>query len=109
MFGKRKILTDGIEAEAVVLRADLSGHSDSDGIHKWHLKLRARLDDDSFVETECSAYPTGPAGGFTAGDVLPVRYLESDTSLIEVDRDAMLAAMTAGHRAGATGGGPSSM
>jgi hypothetical protein len=103
MFGKRKILKDGIAAEAVVLHADMSGYSNSHGINKWHLKLRVRLDDDSFVETECSAYPTSPAGAFIAGDIVPVRYLKSDTSLIEVDRDAMVAARSAGREAAEAG------
>jgi hypothetical protein len=98
MFGKRKILKSGIEAEAVVLHADMSGYSNSHGINKWHLKLRVRLDDDSIVETDCSAYPTGPAGAFIVGDVVPVRYLESDTSVIEVDREAMVAAGSAGRK-----------
>jgi len=59
-------------------------------------EARVRLDDDSIVETDCSAYPTGPVGGLIVGDVLPVRYLASDPSLIEVDRDAMVAAKSAG-------------
>jgi hypothetical protein len=98
MFGKRKISKDGQSAEAIVLSADMSGYSNSHGINKWHLHLRVRFDDDTTVEAKCSAYPTGPVGAFQVGDIVPVRYLPSDRTKVEVDRDAMVAAKQAGRK-----------
>ncbi|HTT95089.1 MAG TPA: DUF3592 domain-containing protein [Solirubrobacterales bacterium] len=96
MFGKRKILKDGEKAEAVVVDSDMSGYSNSKGINKWKLKLRVRYDDGSTVDVSCSAYPTGPMGAFGVGEVVPVRYWPKDRSVVEVDRDAMVAAKEAG-------------
>src|ERR1700761_315649 len=99
MFGKgNKVLRDGRAAEAVVLKSDASGYSNSHGITKWHLELRVRYDDDSYGEVKCNAYPTGPMGAFQIGDVVPVRYLDDDRSKVEVDRDAMVAAKRAGRK-----------
>src|ERR1700749_1273220 len=99
MFGKgKKVLKDGESAEAVVLKCDMSGYSNSHGINKWHLELRVRYADDTYGEVKCSAYPTGPMGAFQIGDVVPVRYLDGDRSKVEVDRDAMVAAKLAGRK-----------
>jgi hypothetical protein len=98
MFGRRKILKEGERAEAIVLASDMSGYSNSKGINKWHLKLSVRFDDDTTVEASCSAYPTGPVGAFTVGEIVPVRYLPKDRTLIEVDRDAMVTAKRAGRK-----------
>jgi hypothetical protein len=98
MFGKGRILKHGERAEAIVLESDMSGYSNSKGINKWHLKLRVRFDDDTTVEASCSAYPTGPAGAFGVGEIVPVRYWPKDRSLVEVDRDAMVAARQAGRQ-----------
>jgi hypothetical protein len=99
VFGKgKKILRDGESAEAVVLGAAMSGYSNSHGINKWHLRLRVRYNDDSYGEVARSAYPTGPMGAFQVGDVVPVRYLDSDRDEVEVDRDAMVAAKQAGRK-----------
>jgi len=98
MFGKGKILKHGEPAEAIVLESDMSGYSNSKGIDKWHLKLRVRFDDDTTVEASCSAYPTGPVGAFMVGEIVPVRYLPTDRSQVEVDRDAMVAAKQAGRK-----------
>jgi hypothetical protein len=98
MFGKGKILKHGERAEAIVLESDMSGYSNSKGINKWHLKLRVRFDDDTTVETSCSAYPTGPIGAFMVGEIVPVRYWPKDHSQVEVDREAMVAAKLAGRK-----------
>jgi hypothetical protein len=98
VFGKRKILKHGERAEAIVVGSDMSGFSNSDGINKWHLKLRVRFDDGATVNTSCSAYPTGPMGAFAIGEIVPVRYLASDRRVVEVDRDAMVAAKQAGRK-----------
>lgn len=98
MFGKGKILKHGERAEAIVLASDMSGYSNSHGINKWHLKLRVRYDDDTTVEASCSAYPTGLVGAFMVGEIVPVRYWPKDRSLVEVDRDAMVAAKQAGRK-----------
>jgi hypothetical protein len=98
MFGKRKISKDGEQAEAVVLAADMSGYSNSHGINKWHLHLRVKYDDGTMAETSCSAYPTGPMGGFMVGDVVPVRYRAERRGKVEVDREAMVAAKQAGRK-----------
>jgi hypothetical protein len=98
MFGKRRILKHGEPAEAIVLESDMSGYSNSHGINKWHLKLRVRFDDDTTVEASCSAYPTGPMGAFMVGEIVPVRYWPKDRSVVEVDREAMVAAKQAGRK-----------
>jgi hypothetical protein len=98
MFGKRKTTKDGEQGEAVVLGADMSGYSNGHGINRWHLHLRVKYDDGSTAETSCSAYPTGPMGGFMVGDVIPVRYLAERRGKVEVDRDAMVAAKQAGRK-----------
>ncbi len=98
MFGKRKILKDGERAEAIVVHSDMSGYSNSHGINKWHLKLQVRFDDDTTVEASCSAYPTGPMGAFMVGEIVPVRYWPKDRAVVEVDRDAMVAAKQAGRK-----------
>jgi hypothetical protein len=92
LFGKGKILKHGERAEAIVLESDMSGYSNSHGINKWHLKLRVRFDDDATVEVSRSAYPTGPMGAFMVGEIVPVRYWPKDRAVVEVDREAMVAA-----------------
>lgn len=97
MFGKdRKIRKEGETAEAIVLSAAMSGYSNSKGINKWHLHLRVQFPDGSTDEVATSAYPTGPVGAFQVGEIVPVRYLPGDHSKVEVDRDAMVAAKSAG-------------
>ncbi len=103
MFDKHKIQKHGERAEAVVLDSVVSGYSNSHGINKWHLKLRVQFEDGSTVETTCSAYPTGPVGAFNPGDIVPVRYSPKDRSLVEVDRDAMVAKAQAAHQRGREG------
>jgi hypothetical protein len=99
MFGKgKKIRREGESAEAIVLKSDMSGYSNSHGINKWHLELRVRYADDSYGEVECSAYPTGPMSAFQVGDVVPVRYLDDDRAKVEVDRDAMFEAKRASRK-----------
>jgi hypothetical protein len=103
MFDKRKILKHGESAEAVVIDSDMSGYSNSKGINKWNLKLRVRYDDGETVEASCSAYPTGPAGAFAAGQIVPVLYLPDDRTKVEVDRDAMVTKADAGRQEGREG------
>jgi hypothetical protein len=103
MFGKGKVLKHGERAEAIVLESDMSGYSNSHGINKWHLKLRVRFDDDTTVEASCSAYPTGPMGAFAVGDIVPVRYWPKDRAVVEVDREAMVAARQEGRKAAEEG------
>lgn len=103
MFGKGKILKHGEQAEAVVLDSDMSGYSNSHGINKWHLKLQVHFDDGTTVDASCSAYPTGPVGAFNPGDIVPVRCWPKDRSLVEVDRDAMVAKAEARRAEGRAG------
>lgn len=103
MFGKRKILKTGEQAEAIVLSSDMSGYSNSHGINKWHLKLRVKLVDGTLVDTDCSAYPARAGDAFGAGDVVPVRYDPKYPGDVEVDSEAMVAARMAGLKAGQEG------
>ncbi len=91
MFGKRKIQKDGEQAKAVILDAKASSYTNSKGIRKYHLDLRVQFDDGTTEEASCTAYPTGPAGAFMVGTIVPVRYWPKDRTLVEVDRDAMVA------------------
>jgi hypothetical protein len=92
MFGKRKILKHGEQAEAVVVDAERSGYSNGHGIYKFHLKLRVKLDDGSIVDAACSAYPKDAAGAFMSGDVVPVRFDPKYPGDVELDTEAMAAA-----------------
>jgi hypothetical protein len=103
MFGKRKILKTGEQAEAIVLNADRSGYSNSHGIHKWHLKLRVKLVDGTIVDTDCSAYPARAGDAFSAGDIVPVRYDPKYPGDVEVDSEGLVAARMAGLKAGQEG------
>lgn len=98
MFGKSKIEKYGEQAKAIVLSAAMSGYSNSKGINKWHLHLRVQFDDGSTEEAATSAYPTGPAGAFLVGEIVPVLYLPDDRSKVEVDREAMVAAKLSGRK-----------
>jgi hypothetical protein len=103
MFGKRSIRKHGRQAEAVVVGADMSGYSNSHGIHKYHLELRVQLAQGATVDAKCSAYPTGPVRGFMVGEIVPVRYDPDDPEAVEVDRDAMVAAGQAKRKEGEEG------
>jgi hypothetical protein len=103
MFDKHKVQKHGQRAEAVVLDSVMSGYSNSHGINKWHLKLNVRFPDGTSVEATCSAYPTGPAGAFNAGQIVPVLYLPDNPTKVEVDRDSMVAESKARRQAGREG------
>lgn len=55
------------------------------------------------MDVSCSAYPTGPVGAFNPGDIVPVRYWPKDRSLVEIDRDAMVAKAQARRAEGRAG------
>jgi hypothetical protein len=103
MFGKRSIQKHGRQAEAVVVSSDMSGYSNSHGIHKYHLELRVKLAEGATVDAKCSAYPTGPVRGFMVGEIVPVRYDPDDPEAVVVDRDAMVAAGEARRKSGEEG------
>jgi hypothetical protein len=103
MFDKRKIQKHGERADAVVLDSTMSGYSNSKGINKCHLKLNVRYPDGTTGEATCSAYPTGPMGAFTAGQIVPVLFLPDDRSKVEVDRDSMVADAKARRQEGREG------
>jgi hypothetical protein len=89
MFGKRKkILQNGVQAQAVVLASDMGGLSNSHGANRWKLQLRVQFDDGSTAEVTCHAYAYI---GFAVGSIVPVRYDPSDRSTVEVDTQKLKA------------------
>jgi hypothetical protein len=103
MFGKRKVLKDGQQAQAVITEAKASGYTNSKGIRKYHLELRVQFDDGSTGEASCSAYPAGPVSAFRPGEIVPVRFSAKDRTEGEVDHEAMVSAAEANRAAGREG------
>lgn len=103
MFGKRKLLKNGAQAQAVVRSSDMTGLSNSQGAHKWRLELHVQFDDGTTADVSCHAYEVNLASGYGAGQIVPVRYDPDDRSKVEVDRPAMVAESEARKEAGRAG------
>lgn len=103
MFGKRKLLKNGAKAKAVVVDSDMTGMSNSQGAHKWRLRLSVQFDDGTTAEVSCHAYEVDLAAGYGAGQIIPVRYDPDDRSKVEVDRPTLEAESEARKEAGRAG------
>jgi len=101
MFGRDKLLSDGQEAQAVIVEARPGNLLNPHGERKWHLRVRVKFEDSEITEADCEIFDlglaaTGPASGvepypLTAGTVIPVRYDRKDRSRVTVDRPKMVA------------------
>jgi hypothetical protein len=103
VFGKRKILKTGAEAQAVVVSSDMTGMSNSHGAHKWCLDLRVQFNDGTTADVTCHAYEVNLASGYGPGQIVPVRYDPDHRDRVEVDREAMEAKRDADKEAGRAG------
>jgi hypothetical protein len=97
MFGRRKILTEGVAAEAVVV--DTGGGSQRGAM--FGLQLRVRFDDGSTGEVLRRIGLHGPdeLPWFVVGSVVPVRYDPTDHSKVEIDMPALKEAHAAARAA----------
>jgi hypothetical protein len=88
-WGKRKLLREGAQAEAVVI--GLGGGKQSGAL--FGLKLRVRFEDGSTEEVYRRVGFHGPneLPWFVVGSTVPVRYDPADHSRIELDLPALKA------------------
>jgi Short C-terminal domain len=126
MFGEKKLLREGMEARAVVLKADYRWDGMGGTHHIYRVELRVRFDDGSTAELHAKL-DKNKVGEYEQADIVPVRYDASDHAKIAVDvpalelgfqrsqakaeaeeaiRIASSEAKLAGHAPGRSGSGP---
>jgi hypothetical protein len=88
MFGEKKLLREGIEARAVVLKADYRWNGMGGTHHLYRVELRVRFDDGSTAELH-TKLDKDKVGEYEEADIVPVRYDASDHSKIAVDVPAL--------------------
>jgi hypothetical protein len=99
MFGNKNLLTEGVQSSAIVLNSkgyDLRG--DGGGYGHVHLDLEVHYTDGT-TATISRKEKTADVGLPFAGQIVPVRYDDSDHSKVEIDTPAMKAQRTAAHEA----------
>lgn len=88
MFGEKKLLREGTEGRAVVLKADHRPNG-MGGTHRiYRVELRFRFDDGSTTELH-TKLDRDKVGDYDQADIVPVRYDASDHSKIAVDVPAL--------------------
>lgn len=87
MFGKHKLLRDGVAAEAVVVSSKLRS-GDHDRLGTWHLELSVPFPDGSTGSASCKV-SEGNLFAPSPGDLVPVRYKADDHSKVAVDVPAL--------------------
>ncbi len=91
MFGKRKLLAEGAQAQAIVTWSGNPGAPPGSAPFQYHVELSVQFPDGSTVDIRRRVF-----GAFIdTGQVVPVRYDPTDHSKIEIDHDAILAAQLA--------------
>jgi len=95
MFGKRNLLREGAEAQAVVTAVRDGGVLTGGAgvpIHQY-LDLRVSFDDGSYGESSCrvGSMLHNNTLSFSEGDIVPVRYDPADRTKIELDEPALTA------------------
>jgi hypothetical protein len=96
MFGHRDLLSEGVQANAIVMKTreyDMRG--DSGGYDRVHLDVEIHFADGTTAAISLKA-KTADVGLVDVGQILPVRYDDNDHSKVEIDVPAMKA-----HRAAA--------
>jgi len=92
--GYRKLMRDGAQAQAVVIKS--VAVPGSHGVWGCDLRLRVHFDDGTTTELDRSAQIYDLGGRVVVeGDVLPVRFDAADRSKIELD---VAAARAAAHK-----------
>jgi hypothetical protein len=95
MFGHKDQLSDGVQANAVILSSkgyDLRG--DSGGYSRVHLDLEVHFTDGTTAKISCKA-KTADVGIVFDGQIVPIRYDDNDRSKVEIDAPVMKAQRTA--------------
>jgi hypothetical protein len=100
VFGKDKLLEDGVEGQAVVVDARPGNLLNRHGERRWHLRVRVKFEDGETTEADCEMFDlgigaVGPASGLepyplTVGTVIPVRYDRKGRSRVTIDRPKMV-------------------
>jgi Short C-terminal domain len=88
MFGEKKLLREGMEARAVVLKADYRWDGMGGTHHIYRVELRIRFDDGSTAELH-TKLDRNQVGEYGQADIIPVRYDATDHSKIVVDVPAL--------------------
>jgi hypothetical protein len=91
MFGNKNLVSEGVEASAIVVNAkgyDLRG--DYGGYARLHLDLDVHFADGTKATISRNA-KTADVGLLVSGDIVPVRYDDNDHSKVEIDTPAMKA------------------
>jgi hypothetical protein len=88
MFGERKLLREGLEGRAVVLKADYRWNGMGGTHHIYRVEPRLRFDDGSTTELQ-TKLDKNKVGEYEQADIIPVRYDPSDHSKIVVDEPAL--------------------
>jgi hypothetical protein len=95
MLGKNKLLTEGLEAKALVLDKTVYAQGvQTNRVNACNYRLLVRFQDGSETEISRRVFHTELAGA-AVGSLIPVRYDPDDRSKIEIDGAAMKAAQEA--------------
>jgi hypothetical protein len=89
MFGKNKLLSDGVQATGVVFEKVGPRSTEGGGFaDTYHVTVRVKFDDGSTTDVKQKLNRT-KAGLHLVGAVVPVRYDAADHSKVEVDVPAL--------------------
>jgi hypothetical protein len=91
MFGKRKLLAEGAQAQALVTASGNYPVPSGSAPGRYAVDLRVQFPDGSTAEIQRHVY----AVFIDVGDVVPVRYDPADRTKIEIDLPARLATQQA--------------
>jgi len=96
-IGKSKVLTEGAQAEGVVIDSQAPADTGAGGFGRtYRLTARVRFDDGTTAEVSSGRLDRTKVGWKLEGDIVPVRYDPSDRSKIELDVPALIAAREQG-------------
>jgi hypothetical protein len=88
MFGRGKLMREGVAAQALVLEKKVySSGVETGRADACRYRLRVRFDDGSTTEISRRVWSHGLAYALV-GDLIPVRYDDADRSRIVIDRPA---------------------
>jgi hypothetical protein len=100
MFGKDKLLQEGVQGQALILDAQPGNSLNGHGERNWKLQIRTKFADGQTADSECEFYDlsyktVGQASGIepyplSAGVWIPVRYDEGDRTKVVVDRPKII-------------------
>jgi hypothetical protein len=88
MFGEKKLLREGVEGRAVVLKADYRTDRMGSTARMYRVELRVQLGDGSTAEFH-TKLDREKVGEYRQADIVAVRYDASDHSKLAVDVPAL--------------------